>query len=205
MHDFTVLMALVDYIPVVLFAIAATILSSDLYNKMDKGSFALFSSGLINITVAGTLKATWKLLYAANICDFEAFNNIFFPLQSIGFLLAGIGILSMMIKKKNTGVFSAAPPVFSGTAVFITFMVLGLAVINTVLSILAFKMKKRALTFIFVLSFLCSLAMGYLSSQNYSEAAMNWIAETVNILGQGSFLAGVIMLRKNNLKHFSLT
>ena len=40
--DFTVSMALVDYIPVICFAIAAVILLRDLYNKMSKGAFALF-------------------------------------------------------------------------------------------------------------------------------------------------------------------
>jgi hypothetical protein len=38
--------------------------------------------------------------------------------------------------------------------------------------------------------------MGYLSSKNFSEAAMNWIAEGVNILGQGTLLAGVLLLNK---------
>ena len=39
--------------------------------------------------------------------------------------------------------------------------------------------------------------MGYLSSQDFAEAAMNWIAEGVNIVGQGTLLAGVLLLNKN--------
>ena len=61
MNDFSVSMALVDYIPVIFFAIASVILLRDLYNKMSKGAFALFSAGVIDVTVAGALKATWKL------------------------------------------------------------------------------------------------------------------------------------------------
>ena len=40
MNDFSVSMALVDYIPVIVFAVATIILQRDLYNKMSKGAFA---------------------------------------------------------------------------------------------------------------------------------------------------------------------
>ena len=50
--DFSISMALVDYIPVIFFGIAAVILMRDLYNKMCKGAFALFSAGMINVTRA---------------------------------------------------------------------------------------------------------------------------------------------------------
>ena len=79
MKDFSVSMALVDYIPVLLFASAAVVLMRDLYNKMSKIAFALFSAGTINITCAGALKATYKLLYAAGVCDFVALYAMFFP------------------------------------------------------------------------------------------------------------------------------
>jgi hypothetical protein len=197
--DFTIEMALVDYIPVICFAIGAVILMRDLYNKMSKGAFALFSAGTIMITLAGALKATWKLLYAAGVCDFEALNNMFFPTQSIGFLLAGIGILAMLVYNQGETKLRSVPPVFSGTFVFVGLMVAGLGVMDTVLCILAAKLKKPWLIAIFVLSFVCSLGMGYLSSKDFTEAAMNWIAEGVNVVGQGSFLAGAYLLHKNGL------
>ena len=64
MNAFTVPMALMDYVPVLLFGAAALLLLRDLYNKMVKGAYALFAAGMINIFCAGFLKATWKLLYA---------------------------------------------------------------------------------------------------------------------------------------------
>ena len=206
MNDFSIGMALVDYIPVVCFAIAAVILMRDLYNKMSKGAFALFAAGTINVTCAGALKATWKLLYAAKICDFQALNNVFFPMQSLGFLLAGIGILAMLVHKqtKNTLLPAVAPTVFSGTFVFVGLMVAGLGLMDFVLCALAKKMKKPALIAIFALSFVCSLCMGYLSSQDFAQAAMNWIAEGVNVIGQGSLLAGTVLLHKNGLSDLKL-
>ena len=90
--EFSIPMALVDYIPVILFFLACANLMRDLYGKMTKASFALFAAGALDITIAGALKVTYKLLYAAGVCDFQPLNAMFFPVQSIGFLLAGIGI-----------------------------------------------------------------------------------------------------------------
>ena len=205
MKDFSVSMALVDYIPVLFFAIASVILMRDLYNKMSKGAFAIFAAGTIDITCAGALKATYKLLYAAGVCDFEALNAMFFPVQSIGFLLAGIGILAMLCHKQSkTTVMVVAPPVFSGTFIFVGLMVAGLGIMDVVLCILAAKLKKPALIALFVLSFICSLCMGYLSSQDFAEASMNWIAEGINVVGQGALLAGVALLHKSGLAELEL-
>ena len=202
--EFTIGMAIVDYIPVAFFAIAAVILMRDLYNKMSKGAFALFAGGTIMITIAGALKATWKLLYAAGVCNFEALNNMFFPTQSIGFLLAGVGILAMITYNQKEKLNAVAPPVFSGTFVFVGLMVAGLGVMDAVLCILAAKAKKPWLIAIFALSFVCSLGMGYLSTKDFAQASMNWIAEGVNVVGQGSLLAGVYILHKNGLKELKL-
>lgn len=205
MKDFSVSMALVDYIPVIFFAIAAIIFMRDLYNKMSKGAFALFAAGTINITCAGALKATYKLLYAAGICDFEALNAMFFPVQSIGFLLAGIGILAILCHKQSkNSLLAVAPPLFSGTFVFVGLMVAGLGLMDVGFCIISAKMKKPRFIVFFVLSFVCSLCMGYLSSQDFAEASMNWIAEAVNIVGQGALLLGAVALHKNGLSDFKL-
>ena len=205
MKDFSVSMALVDYIPVIFFCMAAVILMRDLYHKMSKGAFALFAAGCIDIVCAGALKATYKLLYAAKVCDFEALNAMFFPVQSIGFLLAGIGILAMICHKQTkNAALAVVPPVFSGTFVFVGLMVAGLGIMDAVLCVLAAKLKKPKLIILFVLSFVCSLCMGYLSSQDFAQASMNWIAEGVNIVGQGTLLWGTVLLHKNGLGELRL-
>ena len=203
MKDFSVSMAIVDYIPVILFALAAVLLMRDLYNKMSKGAFALFAAGVIDIVCAGALKATYKLLYASGACDFEALNDMFFPVQSIGFLLAGIGIIMMLCHKKDA-VCAVVPPVFSGTFVFVGLMVAGLGLMYVALCILSVKLKKSALIALFAVSFICSLCMGYLSSQDFAQASMNWIAEGVNVVGQGALFAGVLLLHKNGLEDLKL-
>lgn len=207
MNEFSVAMALVDYIPVALFAAAAVLLQRDLYNKMSKGAFALFAAGTVNVFCAGFLKATWKLLYAAGVCDFRALDEMFFPVQSIGFLLAGLGVLAMVcFRQKEERVYTAAaaPAVFSGTFLFVGLMVAGLGCMNGGLAAVAVKMKKPAAVVLFIITFVCCMGMGYLSSQDFAKASMNWIAEGINVVGQGALLAGALMLHKAGLKEFTL-
>ena len=203
MNHFSVPMALVDFVPVFLFGAGAVILMRDLYRKMTTASFALFAAGSINVFSAGFLKALWKLLYAANICDFSALDAMFFPVQSIGFLLAGAGMI-LMLAKRRQALYAVAPPLFSGTFLFVALMVAGLGCINGSLCRIAGKMKKFSAIFLFAAAFICSLCMGYLSSQDFTESFMNWLAEIVNTIGQGAFLVGVIILDKAGLKEFQL-
>ena len=195
--EFTIELALVDYIPVIFFAIASIILIRDLYGKASGIAHAIFSLGVSAVAVAGACKATWKLLYAAGVGDISFLNKMFFPTQSIGFLLAGLGILLMLIAKKNRllGV---------NTFVFIGMMVAGLGILDAGLCVLAAKLQKKGVIAIFILSFICSLCMGYLSSQDFTEAIWNWIAEAINVVGQGTLLLGVGILHKNGLKELKL-
>ena len=196
-YDFTIELALVDYIPVILFAIAGVILARDLKNKMGGLNFLLFNLGVWGVFAAGACKATWKLLIAANVADIQILNKMFFPTQSIGFLLAGLGLIFMLIAKKNRlyGV---------NTFVFIGMMVAGLGIMDVCLSVLAGKLKKGGAVALFIISFVCSLCMGYLSSRDFTEAIWNWIAQSINILGQGTLLLGAISLHKGGLKELSL-
>ena len=201
MYEFTVPMGLMDFIPVLLFGIAAVLLQRDLYNKMPKYAFACFAAGTVDIFLAGFLKALWKLLYAAGVCDFQVFNAMFMPVNSIGFLLAGLGIILMLPIRKR--VLAVAPPVFSGTFIFISMMVLGLGAICTCLSILAVKMRKKSAIVLFVLTFICYMGMGYLGSRDSAGAAANWIEQSINCLGEALLLTGILILHKAGLREYN--
>lgn len=196
--EFSIAMALVDFLPVLFFGIAAAFLQHDLYYHLGKGPFALFSAGTINVFCAGFLKAAYKLLYALGICDFQVLSAMFFPVQSIGFLLAGLGVTPFLFGKKKNKVFSVAvvPPVFSGTFVFVAAMCLGLGMMDLGIAMAAGRKKMWKAVVCLALAFLCSLCMGYLSSRDFSGAMMNWIAEGVNVVGQGAFLTAALLLHR---------
>ena len=199
-------MALADFIPVLLFGAAAVLLQRDLYSKMVKGAYALFAAGTINVFMAGFLKALYKLLYALEVCDFQPLTQMFFPLQALGFLMAGCGALYIGTKKaKGEKAFAvAALPVYKGTFVFVGLMVAGLGMMDFGLVRTAKKMRQPLACTLFIVSFVFSLGMGYLSSKDFSQSYMNWVTELVNIIGQASFFAAALILHKAGLAETEL-
>ncbi len=191
-------MALLDFVPVILFAVSAIVLQRGLYDRMSKGAFALFAGGTVMVIAAGLMKAVWKLLYALNVCDFERLNQAFFPMQSVGFLLAGIAVVALLaFPQRKNAVYAAAPAVFPGTMIFVALMILGCLGFCGGLGILAAKQKKTGAAVLFWVAFVFMLGMGYLSSRDFTQASMNWIAEGVNVAGQGILLlaAGKLVKR----------
>ena len=123
MNGITVTMALVDFIPVLLFFAAAVLLQRDLYNKMVKGVYALLATGSTMVLISGIFKALWKILYALGICDYQALDAAFFPMQGPGFLLVFLSLAGMFTKynRKKTAMMSvAAVPVYTSTCLLYT-------------------------------------------------------------------------------------
>lgn len=204
MYSFTIPMALMDFIPVALFGIALWLLLADLHNKLGKGSYALFSAGGIYVFAAGFLKAVWKLLYAAGICDFNVLHAMFLPVVSLGYLLIALGLLGVCKKRPATAALAVAPPLFGGSILFIGLMVLGLGTMCTVLSILSARLKRKGPIALFILGFLFYMAMGYLSGQDTTTAIINWIEQGINCIGQGLLLWGILVLHRAGLKDLTL-
>ena len=129
---------------------------------------------------------------------FPALNDIFLPLQSSGLLLTGLSIVLMLALRKKAALMA---PLTGG---FIGMMVLGLGGMCAGLSVVAAKMKRKALIPVFILCFFCYMGMGYLAAKKDGSAAMNWIEQGVNTLGQILLLCGVATLHKAGLQAFKL-
>ena len=200
MYHFTVPMALMDYVPVLFFAVTAVILLGDLHSKMSKGTYALFAAGCVNVFLAGFCKATWKLLYAANICNFVALEEMFMPVNSIGLLFVGISLVGMVTWGRKK-VMLTAPVVVTSSLPFIAMMILGLGGMCAGLSVVAVKMKKAPVMVLFIMSFVCAMAMGYMSSRDSTFSWVNWVEQSINTVSQLCLMLGTISLHKAGLKN----
>ena len=202
MYNFTIPLALMDFVPVIFFGVTAVLLLCDLYNKMVKGAYALLAAGSVNVFLAGFCKALWKLLYAANICDFVALEEMFMPVNSLGLLFVGLSRIGMLCQKKKV-MLSVAPPVFVSSMPFIMMMVVGLGGLCAGLSIVSAKMKKAPVMILFILSFVCAMAMGYMSSQDSTLSWVNWAEQSINTVSQWCLMLGTIALHKSGLKDWT--
>lgn len=186
----TVPMALMDFVPVLLFGAAWLILHRDLKNKLDLCSGVLLPLGAALVFLAGFLKATWKMQNAIGAAPVELFNKMMFPTQSVGFLLMAVGMLALMYGKRKSA--------RSLTMVWVMLTVLGNLGASAGLVWIASKVKKAAVP-LFIVAFVCSMMMGYLSSRDFAQASMHWIAQSVNTLGQALLLVGALLVHKAGL------
>lgn len=203
MYNFTIPMALMDFVPVAFFGVTAVILLRDLYNKMFKGAYALFAAGCVNVFMAGFFKALWKLLYAANICDFKALEEMFMPVNSIGLLFVGLALIGMLCWKRKSVTLSAAPVALTSSMPFIMMMVVGLGGMCASLSVMAKKMKRGKTIILFVLSFILAMGMGYMSSKDSTLSWVNWAEQSINTASQLSLMLGTIALHRAGLKNYT--
>lgn len=97
-----------------------------------------------------------------------------------------------------------APAVFSGTMIFVSLMILGMMGINFSLAYISHKMKPKKALILYLISFILMLMMGYLSSKDFSQNLMNWMAEAINIVGWTCFLRATRLLQKAGLETFPL-
>ena len=156
-EDYSLIMGIVDLVPVILFALAGCIIIKELFSKLRKPFAVMMCSGVTLSLTAGTFKAIWKILLSLNVCDFYPFDVMFMSTQSLGFILMGISLLSLLFEKKEKSENKAAAFSFplillafagtparqeNGSIVFIAFLVIGELMIATSLSYLAVKNKK---------------------------------------------------------------
>ena len=52
---------------------------------------------------------------------------------------------------------------------------------------------------------LLHVGMGYLSSKDFTQSFMNWVAQGVNVFGQAALLYGVLQLEKAGLGDLRLS
>ena len=186
----TVPMALMDFVPVLLFGAAWVILYRDLKNKLNLCSGILLPLGAGLVFLAGFLKATWKMQKALGVPAVELFNKMMFPTQSVGFLLMAVGMLALMYGQRKSA--------RSLTMVWVMLTVLGNLGASAGLVWIASKVKKAAVP-LFIVAFVCSMMMGYLSSRDFAQASMHWVAQSVNTLGQALLLVGALLVHKAGL------
>jgi hypothetical protein len=162
--EVTVSLALYDYLPNLIWIAGSYFLVNALKDELKKISLYILITSLTLVLIAGTLKATWKLLIAAADANILILSDVQFPLMGTGFFFMFLSLLSLLLKKDEAGgkQFAVAIP-FS--KIFLPLMILGSFGATICLIIIA-KRRKAILALIFYVIFLVtSSSMGYIGSK----------------------------------------
>ena len=128
MNGITLWVAFVDAVPAVIFLIASLILMKDFRDdiKFSNGAkglwdYTFLAASAFMLFGGAILKVSWKVMYALNMCDYYTLSESFFPMQTIGFVLMGMGILGHLCKDNKKA--QVARSVIT-SVVFVAFLVL---------------------------------------------------------------------------------
>lgn len=211
MNEISVIMGIVDIIPVVIFLIANLKLMDALKNKLSSNKYALLASGVYMLFFGGVCKIIWKFLYAFKVCDYTTLSECFFPMQSIGFILMCVGVGSAVFAKKlpdnNVTLMASTAaliPVMSSHMPFLLITLIAMTVLYVFIGIGTIKLKNaKAISFL-ILSyggFLINCFVGTASNNSDTIVAVyHWIAEFANIFAETFLLICVNSMIAHGLK-----
>ena len=210
MNEISVVMGIVDVIPVVIFLITNLKLMEALHNKLTYGKYAILASGAYMLFFGGICKILWKFLYAFKVCDYVTLTECFFPMQSIGFILLCVGVGSAVFAKKlpssEVALLSAAVaiPVVTTHMPFLLITLIAMTCFNIILAIGNIKLKNVKGIIWIVLSYigmLCNCFIGVMANGSDEAVAIyHWIAELSHIFAEVFLLICVIDMIKHGLK-----
>lgn len=146
---------------------------------------------------------------------------MFMPTQFLGFILIGVGLLSLLFEKKKEEEITTNVVTLSlillvlagitarqenGSIVFIVFLVIEELMIATSLSYLAIKNKNWLCLVLFIVSCIALIVMGAMkplsTKLNMDVTTTNWIEKAINIVAQGTLVAGAFLLTRNGFLRF---
>ena len=185
-------LALFDFIPNIAFLIGAYFLVRLVLMERGSKCGRMAMAGTLLVFLGGTLKATWKLLYATGTADIQWMSQIQFVLLAPGFLAMLVAIVLMARGQRESGKL----PLLAMAAWKIPFLaVMTICSIGAqgVLTYIAFRRGARIAGALFALAVLCTFGMGGLASGEQT-VAKQWIEESINSVGQISFAVGCYRL-----------
>ena len=95
--EVSLFMALVDFIPVIIFMIGMGYVIKIAYGKIKIFMFAILTGGVFLAFIAGLSKSTWKFLYCRGY-DYVPLNTAFIIYQTVGFFLIAVGVVALLIE-----------------------------------------------------------------------------------------------------------
>ena len=216
MENYTLSLALFDYVPVLLSAWGLSLLAGLLSRVIPDARRLLF--GAVALVAAGGLcKASWKLIWALSRNDIGILSDLLFVLMMPGMVLlafhvraasrcwqgaaAGAPLRNSLMVIVPVAALAVAAAVGSPGSKTWFFILLGTASLANIsmsgmLIRQSWHLQQRLTTGIFLFSILIILSLSGLSRISEGSAPLQWLAECLNTLAHGSFALAVWRLRR---------
>jgi len=199
MAEYSIALALVDFIPTIFFPIGAYFFQKFFKKQNNVKSQILWIIGGFLVFIGGFFKAVWKLNMAITQNDILFLSDYLFVFQSIGFTCLFMGTFLFIRSQSNKTKIPKSTPLTVLAVWKIPFMAIQtLTCIGTygLLTHYAFKKKNKKGAFLLIISVIIIFLMVGLSGSDMS-ISIQWIAELINTLGQLSFLLAGITFNKD--------
>ena len=193
--EYPVSLAILDYVPNLAFLVGAFFLVRIAAMAQSKKCSRMMMAGTLLITLGGLLKATWKLLYASGVGDFQVMSQVQFILLAPGFLAMAVAVI-LIARKRAKGAEIPVVAMAAWKMPFLLVMTVCSLGAQGILTYISFKRGAKLAAVGFIIAFFGVLMMGGLASTEQT-LTMQWIEESINSLGQLGFMAGSILLFKN--------
>ena len=215
MQDYSLGLALFDYLPVAMSAVGLGLLAQ-LLSRALPASLGLLFFGAGLVVAGGLCKATWKLIWVLTGQDIAWLDALLFICIAPGMLLLACHAAAASKRWRNAAgathpgrnslllampllVAAGLAAVFAeGRAWFFLLLTAG-ALANIALALVLIRLSwgwgQGFAGAFFLLSILLTLGLSALARIPEQTAALQWLEESINLLAQGCFAFGVWRLR----------
>jgi hypothetical protein len=194
--DYTIGLALLDFVPILAFLVGAYFLVRISLLVRGKPCSRMMMAGTGLIFLGGFLKASWKLLYTLEIADITVMSELQFILLSIGFTGMLVAVIYIARGRKKGLPLESTMAIAAWKIPFLAVMTLTSLGAQGILTYVSFKKKNRLAASLFILAVLCMLGMSGMASGSEQTVAAQWIEESINSVGQISLAVGSYLLYK---------
>ena len=216
MEDYSLGLALFDYLPVLASAFGLYLLAGLLSRALPASRAALLA-GFALVIAGGLSKATWKLVWVLTEVNIPVLDSLLFICMAPGMIL--LAMHTAAAGNRWRGAAAAAHPgrnslilivpLLAAAAYLATaqpdgrawfFLLLGTAALaNILMSALLVRLswgwEQRLTAAVLLLSILLTLSLSGLARVSAGSLPLQWLAEALNLLATGSFALAVWRLR----------
>ncbi|WP_299029733.1 hypothetical protein [uncultured Thermanaerothrix sp.] len=196
METYPLGLALFDFVPVTIFLVGAYFLVRLAMHCRSRPTGRMAMAGALLIFLGGFLKALWKLLYTINIGNYRWMSELQFSLVAPGFLALLVTAIYIALSQHKAPRLAPVLALAGWKIPLLILMTLSAVAAHGILAFLAFRRERFIAAVGFITAFICTLGMGGLASGEQT-VARQWLAESVNTMGQSGFALGCYLLYRD--------